>query len=185
MHSQFKGYERKGHGPTMRHTSKPLSEMHSFRRVKPSTIDVSKSAMSLKLLRHQGFENYPSLTEKFWQNCIIERGRSLPGERGSLRPTSAPQLRLVMDVTGQTVNALPTSPGTTHQSLIRPVLLNHQFYQSLQFGTVVSELCSAPLPWRARVSRTPADAGPGAALGGDGCFQLLTPQPGLCTLSAF
>lgn len=169
----------------MRHMSEPLSEMHSFRRVKPPTTDVSKSAKLLNLLRHQRFENYPSLTEIFWQNRIIERDRSFPGERGSLRPTSAPQLWLAMDVMGHNANVLATSPGSTHQSLIRPVLLNHQFYQSLWFGTVVSELCSEPQRWRARASRTLADAGPGAALGGVGCFQLLTPQPGLCMLSAF
>lgn len=49
---------------------------------------------------------------------------------------------------GWTVNALPIPPRTTCQSLIRPVFLSHQFYQSLQFGTIISE------PWGARVSQT-------------------------------
>jgi len=155
--------------------------MHSSRQAEPSTTDVSKSAVFFKLLRHQVFENYPSLTKTFWQNGIIERGRSPPPHvRGeACVPPVHPSHGWWWMSWGR-----PRMHYPRHREPLTRVRWG-RFYSSIHFTKACGLVTGhGSAPNRCRVGDLGLP-GPGAAPGGDGCFQLLTPQPRLCTLSAF
>lgn len=151
LHSKCKGCRTQGYGPMMRHMAKPLSETHLFRQVKLSTTDISTSAAFLKLLRHQGCENYWSLTEIFRQNFTIERGRSLPWWEG--KPVS---------------HQLWTRSWVHYPCHQEPLTVSFTKVCCLAPSLVSSALNCCHRELGAAVSR------PGATPGGEGCFKLLT-----------